>query len=53
MLRAIQGGLSLAVFIIVTKMFLPDVADSLILLTTKVITVLIQAVDQAQAQIPQ
>ena len=51
MFRAISGGLSLAVFIIVMKAFLPEVADELIELTVKVLSVMNVSVDNASSTI--
>ncbi len=52
MWKAISQGFGLAVMIIVLKLFLPEVADSVIVLTTKVINVLIAAVDSASVNLP-
>jgi len=47
MFKALSGGLTLAVTIIVLKLFLPEIATSLIELTVKVLNVLTASVDQA------
>lgn len=52
MFRALSGALSLALMLIVLKMFLPEVAAGLIELTVKVIAILNGAVDQAALNLP-
>jgi hypothetical protein len=47
MWKACSGGLTLAVAIIVIKLFLPEIAEGLIELITKVINVMITSVDHA------
>ncbi|MFA6215126.1 MAG: hypothetical protein WC768_00985 [Patescibacteria group bacterium] len=53
MLKALSGALTLALTLIVLKLFLPEVAAGLIELTVKVIHVLNVSVDQASANLPQ
>jgi len=52
MWKAFSGGLSLAVTIIVLKLFLPEIAQGLIDLTIKVLAILNIAVDQAATNLP-
>lgn len=53
MLYALRVGLTLAVAIIVIQFFLPTVAAGLVELITKVIDILLFAVNQTQAGLPQ
>jgi hypothetical protein len=52
MFKALSGGLTLAVTVIVLKLFLPEIAVSLIDLIVKVIDVMIISVDQASLNLP-
>ena len=52
MFRALSGALTLALTIIVLKLFLPEIAAGLIELTVKVLNVLNIAVDQAAVNLP-
>jgi len=51
-MRSCTGVLSLALALVVLKMFLPEVAVGLIQLIVKVIAVLNGAVDQAALNLP-
>ena len=53
MWQACSAGLTLAVLIIVLKLFLPEVANDLIVLIIKILRILIQSIDQASANLPQ
>ncbi len=53
MFQALSGALTLALIIVVLKLFLPEIAVGLIELTVKVINILLTAVDQASANLPQ
>ena len=53
MLYALRVGLTLAVTIIVIQFFLPTVAAGLVELITKVIDILLFAVNQTKAGLPQ
>ncbi|MFA6321857.1 MAG: hypothetical protein WCX71_00065 [Candidatus Buchananbacteria bacterium] len=52
MFKALSQGFGLAIAIIVLKLFLPEVFVGVLELTTKVIDVLIRAVDQAATNLP-
>jgi len=52
MLRAAQTGLTLLVVLIILQMFAPEVFALLVELITKVINILLYAVDQANGQLP-
>jgi len=52
MFRAFSGALSLALAILVLKLFLPEVAEALIVLTVKVLHILNVSVDQASTNLP-
>ena len=53
MFYALRSGLALIVIIVVLQMFLPDLAARIVELITQVIDLMLYALDQAQANLPQ
>jgi hypothetical protein len=52
MFHALSAGLTLAMIIVVLKLFLPEIAASLIELIIKILAILNIAVDQAGTNLP-